>query len=277
MSVHVMSQVFQRYPSGGGEMLLALALADHADDEGRRIYPAVATLAQKTRQSERTVQYQLRKMEKEGWLLLVANEFGGRNHTRQYRIHPDWIKGADFAPIQNGANDDTKGCNQTYERVQPDVLKGAIAVAPESSRIINNHQETSKRVRATYSESPKPAARLIDLGVDPQVAADWLEVRKAKKAPLTQTALDTLCREAAKAGVSVNQAVQICCARNWQGFQAQWLHNSSSTPAAKDPRMSTLNQIWRNHGNERPIIDVTTGGSDASYRTGIPETVPGVR
>ena len=34
MSVKVMTAVFERYPNGGGEMLLALALADHASDDG---------------------------------------------------------------------------------------------------------------------------------------------------------------------------------------------------------------------------------------------------
>ena len=63
MSIKLMSQIFDRYPNGGGEMLLALAIADHAHDDGTHIYPSVSALAKKTRQSERTVQYQLRKMQ----------------------------------------------------------------------------------------------------------------------------------------------------------------------------------------------------------------------
>ncbi len=37
--------VFDRYPNGGGEMLLALALADHAHDDGTHIFPSIARLA----------------------------------------------------------------------------------------------------------------------------------------------------------------------------------------------------------------------------------------
>ena len=33
MSVRIMSKVWELYPNGGGEMLLALALADHAHDD----------------------------------------------------------------------------------------------------------------------------------------------------------------------------------------------------------------------------------------------------
>lgn len=125
MSIRVMDRVFQCYPGGGGEMLLALALADHADDDGENIFPSVEKLATKTRQAERTVQYQLRRMEAAGWLLRVNRGNGGRSQTTEYRISPLWLKGADFAPIEKGANDsekgandDTKGCNPRQKRVQ---------------------------------------------------------------------------------------------------------------------------------------------------------------
>ena len=68
----------------------------------------------------------------------------------------------------------------------------------------------------------EPLSALLALGVDAQVAADWLAVRKAKRAALTQTALDDVVAEAHKAGISVAQAVRICAARGWQGFRASW-------------------------------------------------------
>jgi hypothetical protein len=64
---------------------------------------------------------------------------------------------------------------------------------------------------------------LTDLGIDDQVAKDWLAVRKAKRAPLTETALKELQTEAGKAGISVAEAVSICAKRSWQGFKADWL------------------------------------------------------
>ncbi|MBH1529907.1 hypothetical protein I5T99_12670 [Stenotrophomonas maltophilia] len=45
MSARVTGMVFDRYPNGGGEMLLALALADHAHDDGTHIFPSIARLA----------------------------------------------------------------------------------------------------------------------------------------------------------------------------------------------------------------------------------------
>lgn len=126
MSIKVMTMVFDRYPMGGGEMLLALSLADFAKDDGTSVFPSIKELAQKTRQSERTVQYQLRRMEESGWLILVNSGNGGRNQRREYVINPNWIKGANIAPSEKGAihdikgaTDDIKGCNPQQERVQP--------------------------------------------------------------------------------------------------------------------------------------------------------------
>jgi hypothetical protein len=133
MSVEVMSMVFKRYPHGGGERVLALALADHAHDDGSRVFPSVALLAKKSMQSARTVQYQLRKMEAMGWLIKVSDGSGGRSNTTEYCISPDWLKGAILAPFIS-----TKRVQSTTQRVQPDVLKGATAIAPEPSITITN-------------------------------------------------------------------------------------------------------------------------------------------
>lgn len=93
MSIRVIGQVMQRYPAGGGEYTLALALAWHAADDGTRIFPSVKKLAEESRQSVRTVQYQLRRMQEAGWLQLVGNAHGGTGRTREYRINAAWLSG----------------------------------------------------------------------------------------------------------------------------------------------------------------------------------------
>jgi hypothetical protein len=55
------------------------------------------------------------------------------------------------------------------------------------------------------------------------VWGDWLQLRKAKKAPVTQTAVDGIRREALKAGISMQQALELCCQRGWTGFKAEWV------------------------------------------------------
>lgn len=59
-------------------------------------------------------------------------------------------------------------------------------------------------------------------GVSEQVWSDFIAIRKAKRAPLTVTALAGIEREAGKAGLSLAAALALCCERGWQGFKADW-------------------------------------------------------
>ena len=243
MSVKVMTAVFERYPNGGGEMLLALALADHASDDGSKVYPSIKALAEKTRQSERTVQYQLRRMEAMGWLILVSPGHGGRSMTSEYRISSDWIKGAEIAPFQNdpknpqkdadfapftdaervqsttekGATDDTKGCNPRQKRVQP--------VAPA-----NNHHRTIIEPSMNHNAQARPQ------DVPEQVWSDWSTLRKQLRAPVTETAIDGIRREAGRAGITLTEALQTCCANGWRGFKAEWLRKRGETQQSESFR-----------------------------------------
>jgi hypothetical protein len=133
MSNRCVGAVFERYPAGGGEMLLALALADNAHDDGTHIFPGVASMAAKSRQSVRAVQGHLRRMVEIGWLQVVRNGRGGRGRHAEYRINADWLKGAELAPFmgpQNPVDNSIKGAELGTERVQNDALKGADSRTP---------------------------------------------------------------------------------------------------------------------------------------------------
>ena len=66
---------------------------------------------------------------------------------------------------------------------------------------------------------------LIEIGVSPEVAEDWMQVRKAKRASNTETAFKRLVSEIEKSGLSANECITIAVSRSWQGFQADWVAN----------------------------------------------------
>lgn len=70
---------------------------------------------------------------------------------------------------------------------------------------------------------PLKAQDLIAEGVDPQKAADWLALRKAKRLPLTPTAWGDTKAEGLKAGLTPPDTVAKAVANNWAGFKAAWL------------------------------------------------------
>jgi uncharacterized protein YdaU (DUF1376 family) len=76
-------------------------------------------------------------------------------------------------------------------------------------------QDTKHKKKATVVACPP------DVGL--QEWEDWLSLRKAKKAPVTETVLKSARKEAEKAGISLNAFLTIWCARGSQGLEASWL------------------------------------------------------
>lgn len=264
MSVRLMSAVFERYPAGAGEMLLALALADHAHDDGTHIFPSVEQLAEKTRQSVRSVQYQLRRMEESGWLILMNAGNGGRSQYREYRISPDWINGAETAPIkkdaeiapmQNGANDDGKGANDDVKRCNPR-QKRVQGLAPA----YNRHRTTNE------SSGTKARKRAPDPGFDPLgvVLPDWLDAddwarwcrhRKALRRPLTEDAVRLQLLELDKLrqrGVSPASVIDYSIGNGWTGLFAP---KGAVVPQSRADR----NAEW-SRGMDEAIATARAGG-----------------
>jgi hypothetical protein len=66
-------------------------------------------------------------------------------------------------------------------------------------------------------------------GVSDSVWQDFQKLRTKLKAPITPTALAGINREAGKAGISLNDALQMCCERSWRGFEADWVKGKPAT------------------------------------------------
>ena len=73
----------------------------------------------------------------------------------------------------------------------------------------------------------QPLARLMSLKVSEQIAKDWLAIRKAKRKPLTETALTRIINQAQKGGYTLQAALTISCEEGWAGFGHDWKTNNS--------------------------------------------------
>jgi len=94
---------------------------------------------------------------------------------------------------------------------------------PKKSLNTPNKQETlpitkeEKETPAKFGRVDKP------FGVSGQTWDDYLQTRKAKKSPITESALAGIEKEARKAGWTLEKALIECCARGWAGFKAEWV------------------------------------------------------
>lgn len=119
-----------------------------------------------------------------------------------------------------------------------------ITLATSHKPVTNNHKETK-----TQSAS----ALLSDCGISAQISADFLAIRKSKKLPLTKTALSAIDREAGKAGIALEAALQICCEKGWAAFNSAWDWKSDGRQAGRADKFDPLAYINR---------DATTGGGN---------------
>lgn len=77
---------------------------------------------------------------------------------------------------------------------------------------------------------------LLDMGVEPSLADDWLKVRKVKKMVNTEVAFAAIKREITKTGRPANDCVRLAVEKSWGGFKAEWMFNDYSQPKAGPAR-----------------------------------------
>ena len=85
MSIRLMNQAWGNMEVSGSELILLLALCDHANDDGV-CWPSVKRLAEKVRVQKRSVSKLLEKLESKG--LLSKLEVGGGKSTSVYKVSP---------------------------------------------------------------------------------------------------------------------------------------------------------------------------------------------
>ena len=233
MSMMLMVQALKAKVGSPLRKLVLVKLADQANDDGE-CWPSYQSIAEACEMSRRTVISHIEWLEENGFLrrnYRKSKEGLSRSNVFVLTIE----SGANTAP--QGANNSPRGANAAPPSGENFAPGGANAAPIEtvnesiSFESVNESGGAPARAPVPREPSPPPPAKpprfeplsaLLALGVDEQVARDWLDVRKAKRAPLKQTALDDVVAEAHKAGISVAQAVRICAARGWQGFRASW-------------------------------------------------------
>ena len=115
----------------------------------------------------------------------------------------------------------------------------------DAKRTQSEGNATQDTLPKTQDTLPKKNTVAPPDGVTVMVWQDWLKLRKAKKAAVTQTALDGIQREADKARVSLQTALETCCERGWTGFKAEWMQPQ---PSQQDKNMGAARAIF---GDER--------------------------
>jgi uncharacterized protein YdaU (DUF1376 family) len=84
-------------------------------------------------------------------------------------------------------------------------------------------------------------------GVSDSVWQEFKTLRKAKRAPITQRAIDAISSEAQKIGWTLEKALEECVVRGWQAFKADWVVKPNpadivrlTVPSKNEPNLALL-------------------------------------
>jgi uncharacterized protein YdaU (DUF1376 family) len=112
---------------------------------------------------------------------------------------------------------------------------------PIAKATINDKPKTNNdkpiKERATNVACP--------VGVSQSVWDDFIVIRNKVKKPFTETALKIIQRESQKAGLTLEQALETCCARGWQGFEASWVQKESNLTKTGQMNQTVMSGLTR--------------------------------
>lgn len=205
------------------------------------------------------------ELEQLGWIKKHGS--GGRSRWTRYEI-------SEINPDTFGKRKETKGnVNSPKETVTKTVTVTDSETVTDLG--VNGYQNGNETVTNSVTPidtvvntevntediyTPKPPAdekpkknqrptvhkkELVDKGVDEQVAEEYLYLRRQARRPLTRLALTRIENEAAKAGISLNDALLTCVERGWQSFNAEWVTKRKNVPRQQE-RFDPVEYINRN-------------------------------
>lgn len=238
MSIALMTMAWKTSLPASQKMTL-LAMCDWANDEGGSLHPSIARVAERVSCSDRQAQRVIHGLVDTGWLVVVGNANGGvPGQARRYQINVGRLENVAFEaakksqkstrnqPVFEGETGDTDVTGDKFGRVTSATPTGDIC---DMRGVTSATKRGDTHVTLTTIEpSIEPSgnhqyAQARPSDVAEQVWSDFLALRKEKRARLTSTALAGIRNAAAKAGLSLQAALEICCERGWQSFRAEWL------------------------------------------------------
>lgn len=187
--------------------LLAIGLLNHADDEG--YFNAHPKLIESDifplRELSNTITVMIDELHRIGYIELYKGHDGKRyGHICNFSKH------------------------QVINKKNPSKIKALCEVLDNSRTttvVLPVGMEGNGKEKEKEKKAAKAAATVVatPVGVSESVWNDFVALRKSKKAPLTNTALEGLMREATKAKMTLEQVLSTCCERGWGGFKADWM------------------------------------------------------
>ena len=119
--------------------------------------------------------------------------------------------------------------------------KGSTSVQQVLSKCATNQEPiTNNQKPITNNQNTTPAEpvfnfkqSLVRLGIDTNLADEWIAVRRKKRATNSQTALKGFLKQCDIANLTPSEAVLMCVEYSWASFRAEWLKSNERGDSQK--------------------------------------------
>lgn len=148
MSIHVMNLVWKKSHNKRTAMLLLLAIADHAHDDGGGAFPSVETLARKTRQTERNVQLLLNTLEASKELKIRVGE--GPHGCNLYQININLLESYSDWEVPDIGEEAESDTESSLHKISP----------PKTFRPENSREENAENFTGGAKNSAESARQI---------------------------------------------------------------------------------------------------------------------
>ena len=221
MSMRLMVQAMNCEVGNPARKLVLLKLADNANDDGI-CFPSYQYIADKCEMTRRSAISHIEYLIKMGLVSKKERKNKDGSISNLYFLH-----------LEQGGENFALGGENISLGSENFALGGSENISPRTSHSLEPVNEPKKTTQKSEFEM-----LLEQFGISGQLAKDFITHRKAKKAPITETAMNGFLREANKAGLSVAESVAISIERNWQGFKATWYLKDKELQSSKQQPQS---------------------------------------
>lgn len=245
-----MSLVWERAPYTAGSLLVFLALADWANDDGVA-WPSMERLAEKTRIDKRSAQRIVRQLQKDG--MIQIEEGGGRAKQHRY-----------FIQVERVAN-----CHRLKDDASVTVseIKGDIS---DTETVTIQAERVTSGTQTVTPMSPDPSEEPLDQpSVDPSeppfcspdfcsALKDFEQHRKEKRIKVTPTARRLMFKKFATWGEERSTAALVYSTeKNYTGCFEETNGNGSSQPRYEPASQRSARNLRENTAYIRELSNAS--------------------
>lgn len=173
--------------------LVAFVLLQYRNRISGDCYPSQVTLSESCGLTKNTIIRAIRELEDCGYISINQKRLKGHKFTCNFYVFE--FQSSTIEPSNDPSNDRSNDPSNDGAIIAPKPIK---PIKPKKDII----------------------ARPDD--VDDSVWEDFITHRRSKKATISETVIKQFRKEATKAGVSLQHAIEVCIARGWQGYKAEW-------------------------------------------------------